>query len=106
MYHQDVLGELNKNISLSDKIKFVHDFINKKYKFIDRIAIAVYESHTDMIRTYVDSTHGKSPLHHYEARLTDIKSLYHIVETGQPRVINDLEKYVDSDQVHTKKILK
>jgi len=105
MYHQDVLSELNKNISLSNKIKFVHAFINKKYEFIDRIAIAVYESQTDIIRTYVDSTHGESPLQHYEARLSDTPSLYHIVETGQPRVINDLEKYVDSDQVHTQKII-
>jgi len=103
--HNDVLSELNKDISLSNKIKFVHTFINKKYAFIDRIAIALYESRTDMLRTYVDSTHGYSPLHHYEARLSDTPSLFHIVESGQPRVINDLEKHASSNKTHTQNII-
>ena len=88
--HQDLLKGLNKDTSLSDKLKLLHEFINQKYDFIDRIAAAVYESNTDLLRTYVDSTHGKSPLHHYEVKLSTVKSLVTLAETGHSRVLNDL----------------
>lgn len=45
--HQDALDALNRNISVSDKLSFVHAFLRKKFDFIDRIAIALHEEKSE-----------------------------------------------------------
>lgn len=102
--HHDVLGELNRSGPLTEKLRFLHDFLASKHEFIDRIAIAIHDPQTDMLRTYADSTRGPSPLQHYERRLSDVPSLKHLVDSGHPRVINDLSAHAASDAEHAKRI--
>jgi HD-GYP domain-containing protein (c-di-GMP phosphodiesterase class II) len=102
---RDTLERLNDNCTLSEKLSYIHNIIRQRYHFIDRIAVAVYDTKTDQLKTFVHYSNGAEPLSHYQARLSDSHSLREIVRNGRPRVINDLAIFNDSDKSHSKQIL-
>jgi HD-GYP domain-containing protein (c-di-GMP phosphodiesterase class II) len=104
--YQDTLHKLNENLPLGGKLAFVHEVLNKRYPFIDRIAAALYDPATDIVKTFIDSSGGNRPLSHYQARLSDSRSLKEILDTGRPRVVNDLEIFNAGTQEHSKRIKK
>lgn len=104
LLHQDILGELNNALPIDKKLVAVHRVMKNRFEFIDRVAIALYDPKTDTIKTFVDSSSDSSPLVHYEARLGEIQSLRHIMETGQPRVVEDIATYTAAPHEHTQKI--
>ena len=89
--HKDTLEELNKNLPLGEKLSSVHKTIQKQFGFVDRIAVAIYDHKTDMIKTYLHSSNEQQPFHHYQTSLADSSSLMEIVKQRKPRVVNDLE---------------
>jgi len=103
--HDDTLEVLNTNQPLSNKLRFVHDLILKRYPFIERLAVAVYDPKTDLLKTFLHSSGGETPLSHYQARLSDSKSLCEILELGKPRVVNDLSIFKESSKEHSQRIL-
>ena len=89
-YH-DTLEQLNENVSLPEKIRAIHRVIQERIGGIERIAAALYDPKTDLIKTFVDSTCGDDRLLHYrQARLAESPSLQEILHSGHPRVLNDL----------------
>jgi HD-GYP domain-containing protein (c-di-GMP phosphodiesterase class II) len=104
VFHQDVLKELNKNITLSEKLESIHKVLKVRFPFIDRIAVAVYDAKTDLLKTFSHSSGPQAPLVRYEAKMGESHSLMEILETGMPRVINDLTVFGPSDRVHTQRI--
>jgi HD-GYP domain-containing protein (c-di-GMP phosphodiesterase class II) len=102
--HEDILKELNRNLPIDKKLAAVHQVLKRHFNFIDRIAIALYEPKTDMLNTYVNSSEGESPLVHYEARLSDATSLRDILNSGRPRVVDDLSIFSRGEHVHSEKI--
>jgi len=102
--HQDILSDLNKAATLSDKLKFVHDILKTRFDFLDRVAIAIYDDKTDVLKTFIHSSDVKQPLRHYHAKLADSRSLQQILEIGKPRVINDLNVFNEGQHEHTKRI--
>lgn len=103
--HLDILEELNSSVPLNHKLYVIHRVLNMQFEFVDRIAVALYDEKTDILKTFVHSTAGgEPPLSHYESKLSDSKSLTEIVQQNKPRVINDISIFSASKQVHTKKI--
>jgi HD-GYP domain-containing protein (c-di-GMP phosphodiesterase class II) len=70
-----------------------------------RIAIAVYDDKTDLLKTFVNSTDGVEALTHYSVKLSTVKSLKELADTRKTRVINDLEILSSSNSEHTKWLL-
>lgn len=103
-FHQDILKELNKNITLSEKLESIHKVLNGRFNFIDRIAVAVYDAKTDMLKTFTHSSGSKAPLIRYEAKMSESPSLMEILKTGMPRVINDLTVLGPARRERTKRI--
>lgn len=103
-FHQDILKELNKNITLSEKLESIHKVLKGRFPFIDRIAVAVHDAKTDLLKTFSHSSGPKAPLVRYEAKLGDSRSLTEILESGMPRVINDLTVFGPSEREHTRRI--
>jgi len=95
VFHQDVLKELNKNITLSEKLESIHKVLKARFPFIDRIAVAVYDTKTDLLKTFSHSSGPQAPLVRYEAKMSDSRSLMEILETGMPRPRNPLETHED-----------
>ena len=102
--HQDILHELNKNLTLTEKLRSVHSILKKEFDFIDRIAVALYDAKTDLLKTFSHSSGGAAPLIRYQATLSDSRSLTEILKTGHPRVINDLTVFAPGQREHTKRI--
>lgn len=102
--HQDLLSDLNKATTLSDKLEFIHKTLKARFDFIDRVAIAIYDDATDMLKTFIHSSGSEQPLHHYKAKLAESPSLLQIFELGKPRVVNDLNVFADGQHEHTQRI--
>lgn len=101
----DILAQLNQSASLSEKIQAVHEAGKHCCEYINRISVAIYDPKLDMIKTLAHSTDDGNPLPGYQARLADTPSLYKIFLDRNPRVINDLAVFCDSEQTHTKRII-
>lgn len=102
--HQDVFAALNGKLPLSEKIEFVHDLLKGRFEFIDRIAVVIYEPKTDLLKTFMHSSGGDSPLSLYSAKLADSVSLQKILEVGRPRVVNDMDIFNHAPAEHSRRI--
>lgn len=101
--HSDLLNQLNKKSTVSDKIAFIHQVVRGNYGFVHRIGVAVYERQSDMLKTFAHSNDGDNPLGNYQCRLSEAGSLYRIFREGRPRVVNDLTP--GSGREHTRRIM-
>jgi HD-GYP domain-containing protein (c-di-GMP phosphodiesterase class II) len=102
--HKYTLGELNKNIPVSQKLVFIHQRLKESAPQIDRISVAVYEPKTDVLKTFIHSSGDADPLSNYQARLADIASLREIARSGEPRVVNDLNALYRTPSDHSRKL--
>jgi HD-GYP domain-containing protein (c-di-GMP phosphodiesterase class II) len=102
---QEFFQKLNDNTSISDKIGSIHEAVRKRYDFIDRIAVAIYDPKTDMLKTFSHSSGGGNPLSRYQAKLADSRSLTEICKARRPRLINDLTSFAPPDREHSRRII-
>jgi HD-GYP domain-containing protein (c-di-GMP phosphodiesterase class II) len=102
--YQDSLQKLNENLPLAGKFSYVHEVLRQRYPFIDRIAAALYDPATDIVKTFVHSSGADQPLAHYQAKLAESPSLHEIFRRGNPRVVNDLDIFSAGSAEHTRRI--
>ena len=102
--HFDSLDQLNKQVTLREKLISTHKSINEKFPFIARIAIAIYDPETKMLKTYLHSSGDDNPLENYQSLLKNAPSLEAILKKGLPRVANNLVTFDDGKHEHTKRI--
>jgi HD-GYP domain-containing protein (c-di-GMP phosphodiesterase class II) len=103
--HQDILAELNQIRSVSGKIRTLHKAIRQHHAFLNRISVVLYDSATDLLRTFVWSSDEESPLTHYEARLADCSLLKQVAQSATPSVNNDLAPLTGSGKKHTQVVI-
>ncbi len=103
-YHEDSLHQLTEKCTLSDKLTATHDSIKESFPFIVRIAIAIYDSKTQILKTFLHSSGKDNPLDHYQELLDNAPSLKEILKKKTPRVINNLYQYETGEHEHTMKI--
>ena len=103
--HQDTLANLHENLPLTEKLRFLHQVIRQDFPFVDRLAIALFDEKTEMLKTYTHSTEGSdNPVTTYEAPLSSAPSLYAILEHRRPRLVQDLSLFAQGQHEHTKRI--
>lgn len=102
--HEDRLTAIDSNISLAEKMIHVHEELKARFPAIARIAAAIYDPRTDLLKTFAASSGNDSPLQHYQAKLAESPSLREILEHGRPRVINDLHLFDAGQREHTLRI--
>jgi len=102
--HNDALHALTQKSSLQDKLKATHTSISETFPFIVRIAIAIYDPQTKVLKTFIHSSGADNPLDHYQSLLDKAPSLKNILEKGKPRVVNDLYELEAGEHEHTKRI--
>jgi len=101
--HRDALDALNRHISLRDKLVSAHYAINEIFPFVVRIATAIYDPTTKVLKSFIHSSDDDQGLEHYQTMLDNAPSLLEILETGRPRVVNNMHQF-DSSQEHTQKL--
>ncbi|MDP1615241.1 MAG: HD domain-containing protein [Methylococcales bacterium] len=104
VYHRDLLADLNKPLPMKDKVVSIHRSIQKKFLFVSRIAITLYDSETQTLRTYLDSDEDDNPQAHFQSSLDDAPSLKEILARGLPRVVNNLVTFENGLYEHTQRI--
>ena len=102
--YQDTLEALNRNLPLRDKLIQTHRVVQKQLPFVARIAIALYDPKTNLLKTYLHSSGDANPLPHYHATLTEATSLANILKEGRPRVINNMLTFESGKHEHTRRI--
>lgn len=102
--HTDILEMLNNSEPLTRKLHFIHDTVSQRYPYIERLAVAVYDPKTDLLKTFIHSSGDKMPLSHYQAKLSDTRSLCEILDVGKPRVVNDLSIFEENNKEHSQRI--
>jgi len=102
--HRDKLDFLNDNGSLRGKVVAAHDVVRRRFDFIARIALTLYDSETGVLKAYMHSGPQDDPLEHYQALLDSAPSLKEILRRGRPRVINNLVTIQDQSHEHTRRI--
>jgi HD-GYP domain-containing protein (c-di-GMP phosphodiesterase class II) len=71
---------------------------------LTRIAVAVYDEKSDLLRTFIHSSDGETPLNHYVAKMSEVPSLCEIAKRGTPRVVNDLNFY-GTRSIHSRRVV-
>jgi HD-GYP domain-containing protein (c-di-GMP phosphodiesterase class II) len=102
--HVDNLDDLNRHIPLKEKLISAHKAIRKSLPFVVRIAVAIYDPETRILKTFIHSSENENPLEHYQALIDDAPSLKKIIEKGLPRVINKMVTIDDGSKEHTRRI--
>lgn len=100
--HLDRLSHLGDQGPLGEKLQFLHGRVREQHAYIERIAIALYDHPSDQLSTFIFSSETPIPLTNYQAKLADCVSLLDILDTGVPRVINDMEVFKYGKGRHTK----
>jgi HD-GYP domain-containing protein (c-di-GMP phosphodiesterase class II) len=103
--HKDPLSELNQNLPLNKKLKVIHGVIKRRFDFVDRISVVLYDRNSKNLKTFLASSGRDYPLEFYDTELEKAPSLMEIVSTRTPRVINDLSVFQQGEHEHTKRIL-
>jgi len=102
--HNDALEELNKLLPLQDKLYAMHKSIVELFPFIVRVAIAIYDPETSVLKTYLHSSGNDNPLDHYQTLIDDAPSLKKILKSGLPRVINNMLTFEGEASEHSRRI--
>ena len=101
--HRDALDGLNRHAPLREKLVSAHYSINEIFPFIARIATAIYDPETRVLKSFIHSSDSDPKLDHYQTLLDNAPSLKEILNTGRPRVINNMHQS-DEKQNHTQKL--
>lgn len=102
--HHDALAELDRDITLREKLQAAHHAVQANLPFIARIAIALYDPQTHILKTYLHSSGDDNPLENYETSLENAPSLKQILAMGRPRIINNMLTFEDSQHEHTRRL--
>ena len=88
---------------LSSQIEQIHINLKESFPALCRIAVAIYDENTDMLKTFTQSNTEAVPMQYYSSKLSQSESLSKMVEERSTRIIHDISA-IHSGRQHTKKI--
>ena len=89
---------------ISDKIELLHGELQEWMPGIHRIAVAMYDNDTDVLRSFAHSTDGDTPIQRYEALLSSMESLRALADSRESRTIDDLGVFEGNGREHSRKV--
>ncbi|MFH1814120.1 MAG: HD domain-containing phosphohydrolase [Pseudomonadota bacterium] len=88
--------------SLSDEMMWLHEHVLQRHSTVHRIAVALYDSRHDLLKTYVNSSDVPNPLSLYQQPLDEMPSLSDLAQRHASRVISDLAQLPGPHAEHTR----
>lgn len=87
--------------SLSDRLQDIHSNILAGIPAVDRISCALYDPATDLVKTFINSTHEGHAISGYQYQLKDSRSLSVLAASGDYRVIDDIRIDIQPGNQHS-----
>lgn len=94
-----------KSKNLQERLSQIHDRILETVPDIDRIACALYDPSTDILKTFINSTHKGIAITGYEYKLSSSTSLSALAKSGEYRVLVDMHDRLKPINQHTEWLL-
>jgi Response regulator containing a CheY-like receiver domain and an HD-GYP domain len=91
--------------TLNESLGGLHREVREHFPFVVRIAVALYDSQTGDVKTFLYSPGEVSPLTHYRVPLAEAGWLDELRRTRRARVIGRLDPSVLGGQPHSERIL-
>lgn len=91
----------NTEESLSARLQSLHATIIERLPGIARIACALYDPDTDLLKTFINSTKEGMAITGYQYRLSDSQSLTELKEKNLSRVIDDIKADIRPGNLHS-----
>jgi len=101
-FREDTLAGLADSAPLNRKIALVHQSIKVQAPFVERVAVALFDFGSKLLKTFLASHPGENPLVQYEATLDNAPSLKEIATSRKARVVNDLSIFEQGAHSHTR----
>ena len=83
----------------------LHHSLKNLQPHLARISVALYDSDTDLVSTYANSSDFDNPLLHYSYPLSDSQSLKALAQSGSSRTIDDLNNLGDPLSEHNQALI-
>lgn len=100
-----MIETMTDTVSIQNQLEDVHRNLKTELCGIGRIAVAIYDAQTDVLKTFVHSTDGEPPFSHYEAKLQQVPALRELAHSRSSRVIDDMHPLVDSGSAHIHRLV-
>lgn len=91
--------------SIQRQLEDIHLSLKAVLPGIGRVAVAIYDEQTDLLKTFVHSTDGAPPFSHYEAKLASVPSLHTLVGSSEARTISNLTSDGDHPSWHVMRLV-
>lgn len=104
LFRQDPLALLNQPVSLNTKLEALRQAMRQTLPFIDRVAVALHEPESGLLKTFIASTEGQNQLVHYQADIDCAPALLEVAQRCQPRVVNNLKIFSQGEHEHTQRV--
>ena len=88
-------------VDLTQRLQGIHELIRSRYSFVDRVAIALYDPSTDLLKTFVSSNTDQTLLKRYEVTLSSVPSLRALAESHKSRIVEDIAESFSQRTRHT-----
>ncbi len=102
--HTPLLNALQERKPLAHRLKDLHETLRHSVPAVQRIAVALYDQDSQLLKTFVHSTAGETPLKLYQTPLEKAPGLAEILRSGRARVVHDMEVFEGGEHEHTRKI--
>lgn len=96
------LARSTTGATVESRLRVLHEILLARLETVDRIAVAIYDPGTDLLKTFASSNRGSTPLRAYQARLAEVPSLKQLAESHSARVIHDIPGTLIGDTVHSR----
>ncbi len=92
--------------SLTDRLEQLHNRILESIPSISRIACALHDPDTDLLKTFINSTHQGHAIVSYEYPLSESESLLEMSKSGACRIVDDISREISPHTPHSDWLLK
>lgn len=90
---------------LSTRLSSIHTSIIEKTPEIHRIACALYDPKTDLLKTFINSTHQGNAINGYEYKLSESTSLKQLALSRECRIIDSIQESIEPRTEHSRWLL-
>lgn len=102
--HTPLLHTLQERKSLGRRLKDLHDTLRLAVPAVQRVSVALYDPESQLLKTFVHSTVGETPLDHYQAALQEAPGLQELIRSGRARIVHDMNVFANGEHEHTRNI--